>query len=187
MPSLFVLRPVAAAAFILLSASACSSRDAASEDPIDLAPGEYRVTMAGGGLSTLSGFGKLSEGPGGVDDRICISDGDGGDLADTLARKYLAFADSCSLDAKARQGNAVGGTLSCPTNQQAMPGATFVVDYQGAIGAERVDLQSKIRIELPESALANMDPGVAQQMEHAKGLVENMEISVAAERVGECG
>lgn len=187
MPFLSVLRSVGVAAAVLLSASACSSHDAANEAPVDPAPGEYRVTMAGGGLATLSGFGQLSEGPGGVDDRICVSDSDGGDLADMLARKYLAFADSCSLKAKARQGNAVGGMLSCPTNQQAMPGTTFVVDYQGAIAAERVDLQSKIRIELPESALANMDPAAAQQMEHAKGLVENMEISVAAERVGECG
>lgn len=187
MSFLSVRRSAVTAAAVLLSAGACSSRDAASEAPVTLVPGEYRVTMAGGGLATLSGFGKLSEGPGGIDDRICVSDGDGGDFADSLARKYLAFADSCSLDAEAREGNAVGGTLSCPTNQQTMPGTTFIVDYQGAIATERVDLQSKIRIELPESALANMDPGAAQQMEHAKGLVENMEIGLAAERVGACG
>ena len=174
-----------AVAVILFTATACSSRDAASEAPVDLASGEYHVAMTGGGLGQLAAIGK-SEGPGGVDERICVSSRDASDFHEALMRKYLSFGDSCSLEAKDRQGNAVGGSLRCATNQQTMPGSSFVVDYQGAISADTVELESRIKVELPESGLANFDPGMAAQMKNMEDMIEKMEIRLTAKRVGDC-
>ena len=178
-------RMAIAAITILFAASACSSRDAAREEAVELAPGEYHVAMTGGGLGQLAAIGK-ADGPGGVDERICVSGSEASDLHEALMRKFLSFGDSCSLEARDRQGNAVGGALTCATNQKTMPGSSFVVDYQGVISADSVELDARIKAELSESGLANLDPGMTAQMKNMEDMIEKMEIRLTAKRVGDC-
>ncbi|WP_283419944.1 DUF3617 family protein [Sphingopyxis sp. Geo48] len=168
-----------------MSASACASRDAANEEAVDLTPGEYHVTLAGGGLGQLAAFGK-SDGPGGVDDRICVSGGDAAHFHEALVRKYLSFGDNCSLEPTERKGNAVGGSLTCATDQQRMPGSSFVVDYNGALSPDAIEMKSNIKVELSASGLANMDPGVAAQMKNMEEMIEKLDIRLTAKRLGDC-
>jgi hypothetical protein len=186
MPSFSVLRSVMATAGAFLVLTACAPGDAASETPVDLAPGEYHVTMNAGGLGMLAALGK-SQAPGAVDDRICVSRRDASDFPEALVRRYLSFGDSCTLDAKDRQGNAIGGALTCAADRQRMPDSAFVIRYQGAIAADGVETTSKIEVRLSDAALVAMDPGAVRQMRTMGKTIEKIDVGLTAKRTGDCG
>jgi len=186
--SLFRSAGLSGALALGLSLAGCTAaRDPAKEEPVELAPGEYHVTMAGR-IGMLGGF-EQNDGPGKVDDRICVSPRDAESFPTGLVRRYLGFGrdQDCSIDAKERQGNLIGGTYSCPTDPQRMPGGSIGVDYQGAIAADAVELQGRIRMNLPESSMANVDPAAADGLKRTAKMMEKVEFSLSAKRVGDCG
>lgn len=179
-----------AAALVLTSVvfASCSAppppRDPASEARVELVPGSYHVTMVGNGLGAFA----HNDGPGSVDDNICVHASDAAKFPRNLARNYLQFGDerNCSLKAKERKGNAIGGTLSCRMDPEKAPGGSFNAEYQGAVSADRVELLATLKTNLPRSATARMRPEEARQMEAAVRIMDGLAINLTAERTGEC-
>ena len=73
-------------------ASSCSAppRDPANETPVELTPGNYHVTMAAGGMAGFVAS-RSQEGPGTIDDNICVKASAAADFPKNLARTYFAM------------------------------------------------------------------------------------------------
>jgi hypothetical protein len=185
MSSLSVLRSAALTAGALLSLTACAPRDAADQDAVDLAPGEYHVTMA----ATVPGAIRQSvwHGPRTDDDRICVSDREAENFHERLVRRFLAFnSKRCSLKAADRQGNAVMGRLRCQIDLEHMSGGAFTASYHGVVSSDRIDMTSSVAIRLSDSMLANMDAAAAKEVRIGLREIEEIEIGITAERIGDC-
>lgn len=174
-----------AAILAALALAGCSAAsDPASEAPVTLKPGQYRITMSGGGMAAMVPMG---QGPGAVDDKVCISEGNDDAMVGKLARQYLGMHEGCSLKAKERVGNSVGGKLSCPTDPERAPGGEITTDYLGLMTAESVTLEGKVKFDLPQSMTTNLPPEEQAQLKQGAEMMENISIVVKAERTGDCG
>jgi hypothetical protein len=167
-----------------LAISGCTaSRDPASEEAATLLPGQYKVSIGGdmqGGMPFASKIARDEQ------DGFCLAAGYGEDVPEMLVRQNMGMADGCSIDAAPRQGNAISGTLSCPTDPERAAGGTFAVTYGGAVSTDRIDISGKFKLELPSSVLASMKPQEAEQMKQAQAMMDKLTISVTAERTGAC-
>ena len=158
-------------------------RDPASEEPATLLPGQYKVSIGGdmkGGLPFASKAAREEQ------EGFCIADGYGEDVPDMLVRRYMGMSDGCSLDAAPRQGNAISGKLSCPTDPERAAGGSFNMTYSGAVSSDRIDVSGQMKLELPDSVFASMPPEQAEQMKQAQAMMDKLQISVTAERTGAC-
>lgn len=184
MVSRFRTKAAAVALATGLALSGCTeARDPASEEPATLLPGQYKVSIGGamkGGMPFASKIARDEQ------DGFCLAAGYGEDVPEMLVRRHMGMSDGCSLDAAPRQGNAVSGKLSCPTDPERAAGGSFAVTYSGAVSADRVDIGGQIKLELPDSVLASMPPEEAEQMKQAQAMMDKLKINVTAERTGAC-
>jgi hypothetical protein len=153
--------------------------EAASQEPVELAPGMYHVDWSG-----LAG---RTEGPGQLNDDICIRAGEGNAFPDRLAQNYFSTGTPCTPTPRARQGNAFGGAISCPMDAERAPGGSWNVDYTAVMTADAVDVSGTIHMVIPPSVTAAMPPEQAQEMRAALTQMDGMAISLRAERTGDCG
>jgi hypothetical protein len=184
MDSRFRTTAAALALAIGLALSGCTdTRDPASEEAATLLPGQYKVSIGGdmkGGMPFASQIARDEQ------DGFCLAPGYGEDVPEMLVRRHLGMTDGCSLDAAPRQGNAISGKLSCPTDPERAAGGSFTTTYSGAVSSDRVDISGQIKIELPDSVLASMPPEEAEQMKQGQAMMDKLKISVRAERTGAC-
>lgn len=167
----------------VMFAGCSAERDARSEEPVELTAGQYRVTMQAGKLGF---FFDQGDGPGAVDESICVLPGKTDEFPRNLARQYLAFHSHCSFDWGERQGNAISGKASCPTDAERAPGGMMSTEFQGALATDRVELDGRVKFDLPHSAIAGVPPEQAEQMARTRKLMENVTMRVKAERIGDC-
>ena len=152
--------------------------DAASQEPVELTPGMYHVDWSG-----LAG---RTQGPGQLDDDICIRPGDGNAFPDRLAQNYFSTGTPCTPTPRARQGNAFGGTIACPMDAQRAPGGSWNVDYTAVMTADAVDVHGTMRIVMPQAMTAGMSPEEAQQAQAGLQQMNDTVISLRAARTGDC-
>jgi hypothetical protein len=167
---------------LAVALAGCSASDPATEAPVELLPGQYQIRMSGGGLA--AGV-PTSQGPGAVDDSVCIARADDSETVSKLARQYLGMHPGCSHSANDRVGNSVSGKLSCPTDPERAPGGAVTTTYTGALTAESVTLEGKVSFDIPQMT-AGMSPEEQAQIEQGMKVMESISIVVKAERTGDC-
>ncbi|UKK83355.1 hypothetical protein L7H23_12360 [Sphingopyxis sp. BSN-002] len=176
-----LILPVALVPALLAGCS--GGRDPATEEPVELAAGQYRVTMQGGKMGV---FFKTGDGPGSVDDSICVLPSETGEFPRNLARNYLSFHPGCSFEWEERKGNAIAGKSVCQTDGQRAPGGMISTEIHGALAADHVELDGQVKFDLPDSATAGMSPEQAAQVKQGAKLMESLTIRIKAERTGDC-
>jgi hypothetical protein len=167
---------------LVIALAGCSASDPAAETPVELTPGQYQISMSGGGMA--AGV-PMSQGPGAVDDSICISRADDSETVSKLARQYMGMHSGCSHSANDRVGNSVSGKLSCPTDPERAPGGEISTTYTGVLTAESVTLEGQIKYDIPQMT-AGMSPEEQAQIDQGLKAMENISIVVKAERTGDC-
>lgn len=174
-------RLFAAAGLTAVALSACSAAsDPASEAPVALKPGEYRISMSGRAQSPFVGPTQTEED---VRDKVCLSGDDDAGKVSKLARNYFSMHPGCSHSPGDRVGNGLSGKVSCPTDPERMPDGKIAIEYTAALTAESVTLEGKMKFDLPT---ANMSAEEQQLMQRAPELLGKTSIVVKAERIGDC-
>jgi hypothetical protein len=168
----------------LFLGSCGTAPDPATETPVDLQPGQYQVTMGGGGLAKFIPVQK--DGPGSVDQSICVTAEQAKTWPKPFVQNYLYLHEGCSLTGSKRVGNAVSGAILCPVDPDKAQGK-MTVNYTGSMARDAVTVEAKMvfDVELSEAEKAK-DPGAAQAMAAMKGLMGNISMIVKAKRTGEC-
>jgi len=160
--------------------SACSPPVApAAQEPIELTPGLYQITLSGAGLAQFT-----QQRGGKTEDEVCVRAGDVSRFPDRLARNYFSLHPGCTFSPQARQGNAIGGTLSCPLDPQRAMGK-ITLDYEGVISADRVETTGRMKIEA-RSVPGALSEEEASQLAQGAALMEQVGIKVVAIRSGDC-
>jgi hypothetical protein len=148
----------------------CAGADPASEEPVSLKGGAYRITLSGG----MAKGDEL--------ETLCVIPGHDEGNVSQLAEKYLSFGGECSHNAKDRVGNAISGTVTCPWEGA---GST-VIEYQGAIGTEAIIMEGTVAINLPDDRSSIGDAEAIAQQERVKSNMDGVVLTLKAERTGEC-
>lgn len=173
-----------AAAALTLVLAGCAQRDPASEERVDPADGQYEISFeAGGALGAV--MPQNANGPGSDTRSVCVRNGSGSTFAESIA-KGAAWHPSCSNSPAPRQGNALSGTMTCPLDQERVPGGRLVSNYTGAVSADGVEVEMVSKFEIPEAVFAAMRPEQASEMRQALTLMENIPIKIVGRRTGDC-
>lgn len=172
-----------AATALTLVLAGCAQRDPASEERVDPADGQYEISFeAGGALGAVM--------PQNANDSsstrsVCVRNGSGSTFAESVA-KGAAWHPSCSNSPAPRQGNALSGTMTCPLDQERVPGGRLVSNYTGAVSADGVEVEMVTKFEVPDAVFAAMSPEQASEMRQALTLMENIPIKIVGRRTGDC-
>ncbi|GJL95285.1 MAG: hypothetical protein DHS20C05_16900 [Hyphococcus sp.] len=164
-------------AFSIIAAGCAETSDPASEAPVELEPGRYEITMSGAGLLKAAGNDNNSR-------STCLRAGERAMFPHKLAENYYRMHYSCSNKRLPREGNAVGGEISCAADPKLATGANRFV-YNGAVAADNVRLEVKMKLdalikedEMTEAQIRELKLGM-KMMEHARFVIE-------AKRTGDC-
>lgn len=171
-------RLIVAGVILPVGLVACTQRDPASEQPLEPEGGNYAIRLTGDGLAEMLPQDKEPA------DSVCVPSGEGGALADRLARNYFTLHPGCTSSKRPRQGNLIGGTVVCPLDPQRAQG-TWTIDYEGTISADRVELSGSMDMDIV--AAPNMSAEERRQAELGAAMFKAVGIRIVAERTGECG
>lgn len=161
--------------------SACSgASDPASEAPVALKAGKYRVEISGQAQTAFMGTQQTQ-----ANDRgsVCLSSDDDGVKVSKLARGSYSMHEGCSHSANDRVGNSVSGRVSCPTDPERMPGGEIAIEYTGTLAADMITLEGKQKMDLPT---ANLTEEEKQLLSRSDEVFDKVSIIVKAERIGDC-
>ncbi len=165
------LGSIAIAAASLLAAGC--SRDAAAEEPVQLKPGMYEVSLSGGGAM-------FSSTPSELEKKSCVTADNAEFFPQTFTRRYLEMDDSCSGPLSERKGNQISGKLSCPLVESQVSGE-IAMDYVGAVSPEAVTVKVKAKGTLTEADLSDR-----AKVENLALFQDGVTIKMAVKRVGDC-
>lgn len=158
----------------------CSPQaDPTTQEPVELTPGLYQITLSGTGLARFT-----QQGPDGTEDEVCVRSGDVSRFPDRLARNYFSMHPGCGFSPEPREGNAFGGAVSCSLDPQRATGKV-TIDYEGVISAERVLATSRMTFDARPIPGA-LTPEEERQLALGGALMESVGIQVAAVRAGDC-
>lgn len=162
-----------------LSVTGCSAAsDPAKEEKVDMKPGSYEVSVGANGIP--AGF--FENAPGGKPTKICLGTSQLRDNGRGVVAKLFDFGSSCHTDKYDRQGNAISGTIKCPTDPSKAPGS-LNIDFTGRVAAESLELDSELKMDID---LGNMPAEQRQRLEEATKTMEDINMSVSLKRVGDC-
>lgn len=117
-------------AFLLAILLCGCARDPASEQPVELKPGLYEVTVGGGTLVRLPSDQRT--------DRICLSVPDAIDFAKSPLYPTIGAWDSCTESPDEPKGNALSGKRQCDRR------APLTVAYTGSHTADSFELRGTV-------------------------------------------
>lgn len=160
-----------------LAGAACSQApDPASQEPVDPAPGLYEITLSGAGL--LKAAGKSDP------DAFCLTERDRASFPHLLVRNYYELHAACRPTRAPRQGNAVGGEITCAADPKMAQGMNRFV-YEGAVSARdvRVEVRMKLEAEIKEDAMTEAE---AARLKLGMKMMERARFVIEADRVGDC-
>lgn len=158
------------------------SRDAAAEDPVDVLPGYYTISLDG----EYRGFAIPDQSAGEeADGTYCVMEGQQADFARRVATG-LAVHPGCTEQPLERTGNQVTGGWRCPTDPQRAPGGAWNIAYTGVISREAVEITGTMDIDMPDN-LPGMTAEQRQQLAAGEAMMESIDITVTARRTGDCG
>jgi hypothetical protein len=159
--------------------AACGGGDPAAEQPVNVKPGLYRLSL------DRPGFGpaKVGLNSKNVEEQCLAGETDLEWIYPMVERKFCPEC-ACSTEDKTRTGNSIGARAVCPIDDSGMFGALEYA-WRGVVAEEGVTLEGKVK-----SGLASFVPPEASEAEkqaaRAKADSEATALSGRIERVGDC-
>ena len=169
-----------AAALSGLLAGCSPAGDPASQEPVELAPGLYQITLSGAGIARFT-----QQGPGKTEDEICVRPDDVTRFPDRIARNYFSMTPFCTAIPEPREGNAFRGTITCPLDPKALTGGV-TIDYEGVVSADRVVATSRTKFGA-QPVPGALPPEEQRALAAGAALMEMVGIQITAIRAGDCG
>lgn len=179
MPSIIRVAVLIVALSALLAA--CSpAGDPATQEPVELSPGLYQITLLGAGMAQFT-----QQSPGKTEDEVCVRSSDVSRFPDRMARNYFSMHPGCTASPEPREGNAFVGTVTCPLDPDRASGK-ITIEYEGVVSADRVVATSRMKVEA-KPVPGTMSPKEQRQVAQGAALMEMVGIQVTAVRAGDCG
>jgi hypothetical protein len=155
------------------------ARNAAAEEEIDLQPGQYRISYDAslGGLAPQGG----TSSP----DTVCVTESTAASWPEALIIDSYGTRNGCSFTSTNREGNAVNGEYVCEMSR----GSSWTkmkMSYSGDVSATRSQLKTRQTTEMSEDMLQAEGPEQAEKMKATQAALNAVEVTVTAERVGDC-
>jgi hypothetical protein len=154
--------------------------DPASQEPVELMPGLYQITLSGTGLAQFAPRG-ASE----TEYEICVRSGDVTRFPDRIARNYFSMTPFCTAIPEPREGNAFRGTITCPLDPKALTGGV-TIDYEGVVSADRIVATSRTKFGA-QPVPGALSPEEQRALAAGAALMEMVGIQITAIRAGDCG
>ena len=160
----------------LLAVACAETPDAANEEPVDLAPGRYAISISMAGM------------PSSVDtDRphsACVRASDQASFPHKLVQNYYELHPACVTNRLPREGNKIAGEISCAADPKMATGANRFV-YEGVVKPDSVEVTLRMKLEaiVDETAMTKAE---AAQLKMGMKMMERMRFVIEAERTGEC-
>ena len=170
---------VLAAALSGLIAGCSPAGDPATQEPVELMPGLYQITLSGTGLAQFT-----QQGPGETEDEICVRSGGVSRFPDRMARNYFSMHPGCTAIPEPREGNAFRGTVTCPLDPRDVTGEV-TIDYEGVVSADRVVATSRTKFSA-QPVPGALSPEEQRQLAAGSALMEMVGIQITAVRAGDC-
>lgn len=165
---------------LALALTACTPpADPSTQEPVDPAPGLYRITLGGAGLAQYA-----QQGPGKTEDEVCVTSRESPRFADRAIRNYFVLHPGCTTRPAPRVGNAVSGTITCPLDPKRAAG-TVTITYEGVVAADGVEATSRMAFDF-QPVPGALGPDEERQVAMATKAMEQVGIRLKAERTGEC-
>jgi len=158
--------------------SACS--DPATEQPVSVKPGLYRLTM------DRTGFGpaKVPLGASKAEEQCVAGESDLEWIYPMIQRKFCPEC-ACSTRDKARTGNAIAARAVCPLDDDGTLGALEYV-YRGVVTEDGVSVEGKIEGGFLTAVPADATEAEKKEAEDVREAWDSIVMSGRIERVGEC-
>lgn len=159
-------------------AAACSrAPDPAAQEPVDPAPGLYRIALSGAGLA-----GKMDRQS---DASYCLKQHESASFPHLLARNYYQLHAGCVSKPGLREGNAIAGEISCAADPKLARGMNRFV-YNGVVAADKttIELRMKLEADIREDAMTERE---LAQLRLGVKMMERMRFVIEAARVDDCG
>lgn len=170
---------VLAAALSGLMAGCSPAGDPATEEPVELTPGLYQITLSGAGMAQFT-----QQSPSETEDEVCVRPGDVTRFPDRMARNYFSMHPGCTASPEPREGNSFRGTVTCPLDPERATGK-ITIEYQGVVSADRVVATSQMTFDA-QPVPGTMSPEERRQLAQGAALMELVGIQVTAVRAGDC-
>lgn len=168
-----------AAALSGLMASCSPAGDPATQEPVELMPGLYQITLSGTGLAQFA-----QQGPGETEGEICVRSGDDSRFPDRMARNYFSMHSGCTAVPEPRVGNAFRGTVSCPLDPRELTGEV-TIDYEGVVSADRVVVTSRTKFSA-QPVPGALSPEEQRELAAGSAFMAMVGIQITAVRAGDC-
>jgi len=158
--------------------SACG--DPASEEPVSVKPGLYRLTMDRSGVGPV----KVPLGGAKAEEQCVAGESDLEWIYPMIERKFCPEC-SCSTRDKTRTGNAIGARAVCPLDDDGTLGALEYA-YQGVVSEDGVTVKGGIKGGILTAVPADGTEAEKKEMEEIRETWDSIVMSGEIERVGEC-
>lgn len=171
------IRRIASSAVAGLIVSACAvERDAASEAPVDPAPGLYEITLSGAGPLKAGG----KEGP----HSYCLKRREQAAFPHLLVKNFYTLHGSCRQKRAPREGNKIGGEISCSADPKLAAGFSRFI-YDGAVSLDDTEVEVQIKLDAAVKK-ETMTEEEAAQLRLGMKMMERMRFVIKATRNGDC-
>jgi hypothetical protein len=178
-----MLRSIQAAAFTAALSgviAGCSpTNDPATQEPVELTPGLYKIIISSAGMAKF-----IQQGPGETTGEICVRPDDVAGFPDKVAQSVYPNP-YCAASPELREGNAFRGTLTCPVDPKLATGKT-TIDYEGVVFADRVVATRRMKID-SRPVPGTLSPEEQRQLAVGTALMNSFGNQITAVRTGDCG
>jgi hypothetical protein len=116
---------------------------------------------------------------------VCLgAPGDASAFPHRLVQGFYLLHPGCNPKRLPREGNLVGGEISCPADPKMAEGMNRFA-YSGLVAEDhvRIDVQMKLDAAIKEGAVTAEE---AAQMKLAKKMIDKMRFVIEAKRTGPC-
>ncbi len=172
------------AGLALLMTGCGTSRDPASETPVELRPGEYKTSFTGSAMGMA-----LPKSKGDAKDNlVCLTEQKIKVWPKQIVEGLIPMPPgTCQFESEPRVGNALKGKLTCPTDPKFGEGGSYAISYEGDLTETSTTLNTKIGVSFkPSAAMIEKDAKTVAQAQMGMALMSAVTSVVKIERVGDC-
>jgi hypothetical protein len=167
-------------ALLCLAGTVAACSDPASEQPVNLKPGLYKVTMD----TTVLGPIKVDSKFGGEEAKCVASDSDLEWIYPAIENKFCPEC-SCSTKDKARKGNVFSARAVCPHDDDGMFG-DLEYSYQAVVSEDGLTLEGNVKSGLATYVAPDATDEEKADAARVAEKWESVTMAGRIERVGDC-
>ena len=166
---------------LALGAALAACGDPATEQPVAVKPGLYRLNME----RTALGPAKIAYDPRKVEEKCVAGESDLEWIYPMIQRKFCPEC-TCSTKDKTRTGTAIGARAVCPHDDDTDTFGALEYAYQGVVSEEGVILEGKIKSGLATYVAPDATEAEKKEAAEVAESWEAITMSGRIERVGDC-